>query len=94
MKQGIGMVMAVVVAVVVALLVSCSSFGARYQMRGYIYQVNYEEDVTIIATDDGNAFGMKGTETWPKGTPVIVTLEDSNTETKIDDKVVGVERVI
>ena len=94
MSKNIGLIVAVVVMVAISFFITLPSYGAQYQMRGYIYAVDYQEDITLIMTEDGNIWGMKGTETWPKGTDVIVTMEDSNTATKIDDALIKIERAL
>ena len=64
----------------------------NYEAFGTIYAVDFQEDVTILKTDDGDLFGMKGTETWPKGTRVIITLNSQGTKTPIDDSIEGLRR--
>ena len=63
-----------------------------YEANGIIYAVDFQEDMTLLETEDGNLFGMLGTETWPKGTEVIITLDSTGTKTPIDDKVIAVRR--
>lgn len=64
-----------------------------YEANGIIYAVDFQEDITILETEDGNIFGMYGTETWPKGTPVIITLNSQGTATPIDDSIEGIRRL-
>lgn len=93
-REKIMVIVAIIITVfVVGFIILQPTTGKLYQMNGYIYNVDFSEDYTLIITDDGNVWGMNGTETWPKGTKVIVTIKDNNTPEKIDDALIKLERI-
>ena len=63
-----------------------------YEVKGTIYSVEFKEGVTLLKTEDGNIFGMKGTETWPKGTAIVLTMNSQGTKTVIDDAIIALRR--
>ena len=92
-REKIMVIVATIITVLVmGFIILQPTTGKLYQMNGYIYNVDFSEDYTLIITDDGNVWGMNGTETWPKGTRVIVTFGDSNTTTLVDDCLLKVEK--
>lgn len=62
----------------------------QYELRGQIYKVDYEENITLITTDDGNVWSWKGYEVPVKGTRMILTMTDTGTPDFIyDDAIVS-----
>ena len=65
----------------------------QYELHGEIYKVDYTENITLIATDDGNMWGWQGYEVPVKGTRMILTMTDTGTPDFIyDDAIVNMRR--
>lgn len=91
MKKNVGMLVAALACALVAILCVICPAQRLYTLRGEIYIVSYEDDMTVILDENGNTWGLHGTEVPVRGTPVILTMNSMNTNTIVDDSIVKFE---
>lgn len=91
MKKNIGMLVAALIWVSIAILCVICPAQHLYTLRGEIYIVNYEENTTIIRDENGQVWGLHGTEVPVRGTPIILTMDSMGTDTIVDDSIIKFE---
>ena len=91
MKKNVGMLVAALICAFIAILCVICPAQRLYTLRGEIYIVSYKDDMTVILDENGNTWGLYGTEVPPRGTPVILTMNSMNTNTIVDDSIVKFE---
>jgi len=91
MKKNVGILVAALVWVSIAILCVICPARHLYTLRGEIYIVSYEEDTTIIRDENGQIWGLHGTEVPVCGTPIILTMDNMGTDTIVDDSIIKFE---
>ena len=82
--------------IIIALLITASFLlGAysrdnskEYPTCGIIVDVNYDTDVATFEDFNGFQWSFYGVEDWMTGDIIAVIMNDNNTETIFDDKIV------
>ena len=90
-NNALNIVIASLVACLVVFLCLYQPSHKTYTLHGEIYKVDYTEDITLILDENGNVWGMKGTETRPQGTAIAMMMDSMDTDTIIDDKIIGIK---
>lgn len=91
MKKNVGLLVAALIWVSIAILHVICPTQHLYTLRGEIYIVSYEENTTIIRDENGQVWGLHGTEVPVCGTPIILTMDSMGTDTIIDDSIIKFE---
>ena len=83
----------VVIIIVIFILGAIIPFRQRsnhHLLTGTMYKVDFDNNMAFIKGTDGSWWGIEGTNTYVKGTQVVMTIDDNGTETRTDDIVVEV----
>lgn len=64
-----------------------------YTVQARVYLVDFQEDFSVFEDENGNMWGMYGTEVPAKGTRVILTMDSNNTESIYDDGIIRYEEI-
>ena len=91
MKKNTGIVIAALVWFIIAITCVACPIKHLYTLQGEIYIVSYEDDMTVILDENGQIWGMRGTEVPARGTPVILTMDSMGTDTIFDDSIVDMK---
>lgn len=59
-----------------------------YTVQARVYLVDFHENFSVFEDENGNMWGLYGTEVPEKGTHVILTMDSNNTESIYDDSIV------
>lgn len=65
----------------------------QYTIQARVYMVDFDEDFSIFEDENGELWGMYGTEVPAKGTRVTLVMDSHNTESIYDDGIIRYEEI-
>ena len=68
--------------------------GQIYNKKGIVSEVNLTNKTTTFIDENGEMWAFKGVKNWSVGDEIICTMNNNNTTSIYDDKVIGVNKKI
>ena len=79
----------VVLTVVGVITAKKNDYGTIYTVEAVVYQVRFDEKLTIFVDSRGEAWYWEGTEVPIAGTRVLLTMDNHNNQWLIDDAIIS-----